>query len=339
MPSRRPRSSPAPTQTVDDFLASLHALDLDGPSAVHAALPMLREAFHLDYRLSYRLGPAEAEGHDGVDFFVESGASFEQAFRRGAARRMTLRYDPALPEPAQRNRVFVWSFAQARFPPPLARRFHEVGLAGAHQMRALLCEGATLLAWFGGLRFERPSASEARLFARLIAPMRRRLALELRLGDAALWKTGLAAALEALPAPAFIASAHGAVRHANPLGIDALERAPSAVAARLRAAIAGAHPELEVTPLKGRGLPRHFLVIERRHPRDTAERVARARVDLRLTPREAEVLGLLASGEPTRAIADRLGCAMRTVEAHATAIFRKAKVGSRAALLARFWSR
>ncbi|HVL86247.1 MAG TPA: response regulator transcription factor [Pseudonocardia sp.] len=49
-----------------------------------------------------------------------------------------------------------------------------------------------------------------------------------------------------------------------------------------------------------------------------------------LTPREREVLGLLAAGLPTTTIGARLGLAPKTVTNHASAIFTKLQVGSRA---------
>ncbi|MFI8853417.1 helix-turn-helix transcriptional regulator [Streptomyces sp. NPDC053499] len=56
-----------------------------------------------------------------------------------------------------------------------------------------------------------------------------------------------------------------------------------------------------------------------------------------LTPREREVLGVLAAGEGNRALARRLGIAERTVKAHLTSITRKLGLRSRieAVILAR----
>jgi two-component system nitrate/nitrite response regulator NarL len=56
-----------------------------------------------------------------------------------------------------------------------------------------------------------------------------------------------------------------------------------------------------------------------------------------LTPREREVLVVMATGEGNRALARRLGIAERTVKAHLTSITRKLGLGSRieAVILAR----
>ena len=48
-----------------------------------------------------------------------------------------------------------------------------------------------------------------------------------------------------------------------------------------------------------------------------------------LTPRETQVLHLLAQGQSSRQIARRLGLGVRTVEAHLTHIYAKLGVGSR----------
>ena len=56
-----------------------------------------------------------------------------------------------------------------------------------------------------------------------------------------------------------------------------------------------------------------------------------------LTPREHDVLRLLAQGLPNSAIADRLGLSLKTVNNNTSSIFTKLNVGTRteAAILAR----
>lgn len=73
-------------------------------------------------------------------------------------------------------------------------------------------------------------------------------------------------------------------------------------------------------------------------PRSRDLRLASARARWTLTPRQAEVLDLLAQGLPNRSIAEELGCVERTVEVHITALLQKARLESRAALIASFWS-
>jgi DNA-binding NarL/FixJ family response regulator len=54
-----------------------------------------------------------------------------------------------------------------------------------------------------------------------------------------------------------------------------------------------------------------------------------------LTPRQGEVLGLVSRGLANATIAAALGCGDRAVELHLTALFDRAGVESRAALVAR----
>ncbi|WP_157068427.1 response regulator transcription factor [Alicyclobacillus sendaiensis] len=63
------------------------------------------------------------------------------------------------------------------------------------------------------------------------------------------------------------------------------------------------------------------------------ERQARGRVDVRLSPREAEVLVLLAKGYTNREIADALHISVKTVETHRQHIARRLGTTSRAALI------
>jgi DNA-binding NarL/FixJ family response regulator len=58
-----------------------------------------------------------------------------------------------------------------------------------------------------------------------------------------------------------------------------------------------------------------------------------------LTPREEEVLALLAQGYCDKEIADRLGCTRRTVAAHCEHIYAKLHVHSRAQATAKYYQR
>jgi DNA-binding CsgD family transcriptional regulator len=71
---------------------------------------------------------------------------------------------------------------------------------------------------------------------------------------------------------------------------------------------------------------------------DACERVEQLRLQLDLTARQAEVLGRLAYGRSNKEIAASLDAAEKTVEFHVTQLLRKARVDSRALLIARFWA-
>lgn len=63
-----------------------------------------------------------------------------------------------------------------------------------------------------------------------------------------------------------------------------------------------------------------------------------ARADWGLTRRQVDVLRHVVQGKTNKEVASALGCADNTVELHLTQILRKARVSSRAQLIARFWA-
>jgi len=58
----------------------------------------------------------------------------------------------------------------------------------------------------------------------------------------------------------------------------------------------------------------------------------------KLTPRQTDVMRLVARGNANKDIASALGCAENTIELHVTALLRRGGVSSRTQLVARFWS-
>ncbi|MBS1754837.1 MAG: helix-turn-helix transcriptional regulator [Ferruginibacter sp.] len=57
----------------------------------------------------------------------------------------------------------------------------------------------------------------------------------------------------------------------------------------------------------------------------------------KVTPREKEVLGLLAKGMSYRSIATELGITAETVKKHLKNIYRKLKVSNKIEALIKFW--
>lgn len=144
---------------------------------------------------------------------------------------------------------------------------------------------------------------------------------------------GLAAALEAIGAPSFIADAQGCVLHANDAGRRLWESDPTGTGEILATAFLGKSSEgVEFAQLDA--LPAWLLVLRGQPVEARLRRTARA---WGLTPRQADVLRLVAQGDTNKAIAAALGCAEVTVELHVSAILRKAHVDRRAALTASFW--
>lgn len=73
-------------------------------------------------------------------------------------------------------------------------------------------------------------------------------------------------------------------------------------------------------------------------PVDFNERVLAAAKAWRLTGRQTDVLRLVVLGRPNKIVAYELECSIGTVELHATQLYRKASVGGRAELVAKFWT-
>jgi two-component system, NarL family, response regulator DevR len=84
---------------------------------------------------------------------------------------------------------------------------------------------------------------------------------------------------------------------------------------------------------------------EQGHGSGTRLRSPRLRARLRtaarawsLTPRQAQVLGLVTLGLGNKEIGEMLGCSPRTVELHLTAIYRKSGAERRTTLIALVWA-
>jgi DNA-binding CsgD family transcriptional regulator len=119
---------------------------------------------------------------------------------------------------------------------------------------------------------------------------------------------GLAAALDEIPYPAFVIRAEGR-------GAFHVTRIPS--------------PGGSSSPC---------FAVEIPGASDPAPRVAAAAARWMFTPRQSEVMALLALGQANKVIAHALGCAPSTVEIHVTALLLKSGCENRCELVSRFWS-
>jgi DNA-binding CsgD family transcriptional regulator len=148
----------------------------------------------------------------------------------------------------------------------------------------------------------------------------------------------LAAALEEIPSPAFVVWADGRIACANRPGQAASGLAPELVATGLLESLRGRGQAFRLTPIVAPGAPRHFIAVQVGGAVDPAPRVAAAAASLGFTPRQSQVLGLLALGRSNKGIANELGCAESTVEIHVTALLAKSGCESRCEFVSRFWS-
>ena len=279
-------------------------------------------------------------------------------------------FDPARPAPAQRNRALhfrphaeaetqetplydrgaaAWrrlgigpsqlAQVRGRVTEGAVTLYHQLKMEHMFQLRALVCEGSTLLAWVGALRSEPFTPREQRLLQELVPSLQRRLELETRLREAGLLGSALEAALEALGQPAYVLTSKGRVVYANTAGRARADRAsPHLVEAVQRHGLGEPPPPgTSITALQVRGLSPHYLVVDRSAEAQSSSRIHVWATRWGLTVREAEVLELIVQGTSNKNIAARLGCAERTVEVHVTHVLSKAQVESRSALIAKFF--
>ena len=87
------------------------------------------------------------------------------------------------------------------------------------------------------------------------------------------------------------------------------------------------------------GAPSHFVAVQEQGRARIPSLCGGGVANWGVTPRQAEVLGLLALGQANKTIASALGCAGGTVEIHVTDLLRKSGCQSRCELVSRFWSR
>jgi len=260
-------------------------------------------------------------------------------------------YDLRRPETAQRNRIVATGDPQLLLrglipvPPNVSPRelpsiedylrvLAQVGWARP-SARVLVCDGPSLLAYVGFCSDEDTTPRQRALLRALVPSLRRRLIAEASLGAGELWRVALGAALEQIGSPAFVLDADGAIAAANRAGHDWYDRDRPEVAETLR----DRPPALEVTPFVGGG-ERGSLCVYRGEAPGHGAHVRAAAARWQLTPRQTEVLALLARGHTNARIAAELGCAEGTVEIHVSRILGRAQVESRAALIAELlWRR
>jgi DNA-binding CsgD family transcriptional regulator len=202
-------------------------------------------------------------------------------------------------------------------------------IADHRQMRTLICDGRLVICYLNVLQAREFTPRQRRLYARVVAAVRRRALLQHRLGAADASRAAFGVAFEALGRAAFIVNEHGAVLEANALGTEAVDREPGLARAVAEAMKYGS-TEFDVIPVRDSGVPHRFMVLSRRVQLATvAQTIA---TELGLGVRATEVFVRVAAGEPTKTVAMRLGIATNTVEYHLTQIYRRLGLGSRGEL-------
>jgi len=156
------------------------------------------------------------------------------------------------------------------------------------------------------------------------------------------WPSGLAVEviLEAVDRPAFILGPRGTIEAANGAGVALLGHGCGTVRQTLRECRMHPHDDAQfsLTPLTVKGIANYSLAIRKTRQPSVSDKLAAALKRWRLTPRQAQVLELLASGATNKEIATGLACAKVTVENHVTELFRRSGARSRSELVARLHS-
>ena len=145
----------------------------------------------------------------------------------------------------------------------------------------------------------------------------------------------LAAALEAIPSPAFVVRLPSTVLQANARGRSLLAADQDRVLGLLRSATPPPRGPVRF-PIEAE--PEHLVVVLHDLEGDARSRLTAVTRRWGLTPRQSAVLALVAQGESNRTVAGRLGCSEKTVELHVSALLAKTRRSSRAQLVAAFWT-
>jgi DNA-binding CsgD family transcriptional regulator/PAS domain-containing protein len=324
---------------------ALDTLADDAPPALQTLLPELRTLLGCEQVMAYGLSPAL--GRTRLDWCY--ALARDPAISERLARTINEApgawglFDPTCPDPVQRNQPLSIAGLQrvtGRPPAPLWSEVARPALGVVDQLRVLVCEGPVILGWVGGFHDRPFTGADARALAAVVPALRRRLRLERLLGRASLQVAALDAALDQIPGAAFVVDRRGGVEHANAAGRRLLDADRAAVLADV-AASAGAPSSAApyaITSLETAGVTGLSLAVQQRPPPDLVDRARRAARRIGLTPRQAEVLALLAKGAANKTIAAALGCAPATVEIHVSAVLQRAQVDCRAALVAWFWT-
>jgi DNA-binding CsgD family transcriptional regulator len=310
-------------------------------------LPELRELLNAQFVGTYR--PAATNAGWSLDFMHGDGERAEDHIRvfrsyvdeLPRSERFLSLGNPHFVEFEQRNRVMFMRDLASRSPSRVAELtgslFRALGIFGHDQLRLLVCDGPTQLAWLGATREEPFTEREAAVLRRLRKPLQERLRLERRLAAPGLHAAALETTLEALRTAAFLVGPGGAIEVANRLGLELLERDRWAVMEAIRL---GAQPrkgdatEFSMTRISVPGWPTYTLAIQNEGA-VILNRVLIAQAKWRLSVRQTRVLELVTNGASNKEIAATLACAEATVENHVTELFRRSGARSRAGLVGR----
>jgi DNA-binding CsgD family transcriptional regulator len=312
----------------------------DGRPILERIVPELPSLLRAECAVAYGVSPTLTGWN--LDFAYTAGTSprLVPALRKHLGETVGRwgAYDPLRPEASQRNVPMKVTNVPSLAPALSEQVFRPAGVARHDQHRVLFCDGPRLLAWVGVFTPGPTTAREQTLFRKLVTPLRRRLKLEQRLNEAAIYSRAFSAAIELAPTATFLLRGDGSVVHTNSIGRALMADRSVDLRARLRAARAGRDPSVSLTSIAEPGMPELYLAVLEQPQNDLEGRLLQAVREWKLTRRQVDVLRELVVGESNKGIGEKLRCGESTVEFHVTSLLRKARVESRAALVARFWS-
>lgn len=329
-----------------DLARDLGRVQVGGPRALESFLPRIQRLIGADIGHAYGLRLEEERVQ--VDFVdVLDGPVGTNALLReimfGLGGRFGL-YNPAMPEPSQRNRACRVS--ETVTPATLGAleganaylRRLDLDFPAVDQLRVLVCDGSQLVAWVGGYVRGKFSKDAEQQLERIVPALRDRLILERRVALADQLENALVAALESMTVAAFLVRPSGHVVQANEIGRRALASDRASVREEIERSLAQApDAPYRCVSLASPGLPPLSLLVQRPRVASLDARLADCAARFELTPRQAQVLGLIAQGQANKEIAAALRCSVRTVEVHVTAVLLKLGVDSRSGAASRLW--
>jgi DNA-binding CsgD family transcriptional regulator len=327
------------------LIEELDILRPEDPAALPGVLAKLRELWQVESLVC--CSPAPTTSGWVLDRCISDNLPNPSRYRALAATWLSRSgeaygfFDPHRPEPSQRNvlvdlraRVPVKQFESSR----VYRELLEPARLHRHHIyRAVLCEGDLVLAWFGIYHPAPLGKQQRKQISAVLPAVRKRLAHERRLQVAPLLRAALDAVLDHIAAPAFVVGINGRLIEVNEAGRTLLATRRAELAKAITATLANEQSPIpiDLTPLDDRGAKNHWLAVLRTRTEDSrvADALARAASRLGLTRRQREVLEHVITGKSNATIADALRVSERAIEQHLTAIFDRAAVDSRAALV------
>src|SRR6266851_8958931 len=180
----------------------------DAPADAHAlqtVVEQLPRLLHADSACAFLVRGRRLEFFLGKDMPAGIGRAYQKWLPR--APRHFAHYDPDRPDARQRNVALrsadLAALTGGRTPAVVRSFLPRFALSESDQLRVLVCEGPSLLAWVGALRAGSFGRDEVRLLGAIAPALQRRLALERRLVEAQERAGEIGAALENVPAAAF----------------------------------------------------------------------------------------------------------------------------------------